>query len=70
MGNTAPNSKMILIDCWITGDNWCVYHGRKTANGKTTNMKIEQAWKKLAEWIAAVGVRVARNARAIGAKIT
>jgi hypothetical protein len=32
-------------------------------------MKKEQTWKNLAERIAAAGVTVARNAKAVGAKI-
>jgi hypothetical protein len=44
---------MILIGWWTAEDNWCVYCGGKTTNGKTTTMKKEQTWKKLAELIAA-----------------
>ncbi len=31
-------------------------------------MRKEQTWKKLAEQIAAAGITVARNAKAVGAK--
>jgi hypothetical protein len=57
------------VDWWTTGDNWCVYRGGKKGNGKTTTMKKEQMWKMLSQWIAAAGITVSRNAKAVGAKI-
>jgi hypothetical protein len=67
--NAAPNSETILVDWWTTGDNWCVYGGGKKGNGKTTTTKKEQTWKMLSQRIAATGITVSRNAKAVGAKI-
>ncbi len=68
--NTAPNSETILVYWWTTRNNWTVYRGGKNSNGKTTTMKKEQTWKKLSEKIAAAGIKVVRNAKVVGAKIT
>ena len=60
----------MLLDWWTTGDNWSRYKGGKTAPGKTGTIKKEQTWKLLAKKINDAGITVARNAKAVGAKIT
>ena len=67
--NTVPNSETVLLDWWTTGDNWSKYRGGKGDNGKTGVTKKEQTWKKLSDEIKKAGITVARNARAVGAKI-
>jgi hypothetical protein len=47
-----------------------VYCGGKKGNRNTTTMKKEKTWKMLSEQIAAGGVTVSKNAKAVGAKIT
>ncbi len=51
------------------GDNWSRYRGGKGDNGKTGVTKKGKTSKKLVDESIKAGIMVARNTRAVGAKI-
>ncbi len=67
--NTIHNSNVLLLDRWTMGDNWSRYRGGKGDNGKTGVTKKGKTSKKLVDEIIKAGIMVARNTRAVGAKI-